>query len=266
MKQFVGHVSIVLLVAGCTSTGSVSSLFFSPSDDRKIGEQISQEIESNPHQYPLLSAWAYPKAYTYLSAMEESILRGSDIAYLEDFGWELKMIPNDDVLNAFCTPGAYICVYTRMIKYLERVDDLAGVMGHEITHADQRHSFKQMEKQYAISTLGSIALGNEPVQLAQMAGLSSRLKLSRSDKTEVDKYAVYYLADTEYGCNGAASFFQKLLDQGLAGGTPTFINSHPSSSNRVSDINEIASSLSCGRGLISETGMTYNKFKASLPT
>ena len=211
----------------------------------------------------------YPKAYQYLNAMKQSILRSNDVDYLEEFAWELKIIHNDEVLNAFAAPGGYIYVYTGLIKFLENADDLAGVMGHEIAHADRRHSIKQLEKQYGITILASILLGESSSQLAQiaaqLAGTGATLAFSRSAEAEADEYSVYYLADTPYACNGAASFFQKLLDQGKAGGTPEFLSTHPSPSSRVSDINKQAQKDGCSTQLTNETGMTYADFKASLP-
>ena len=46
------------------------------------------------------------------------------------------IIEDDDTLNAFAAPGGYIWIYSGLIKYLDHEDDLAGVLGHEIAHAD----------------------------------------------------------------------------------------------------------------------------------
>lgn len=261
---------IMIILSGCVASGGrVTSLLFAPSDDKKLGEQVSQEIANNPAEYPVLSESKYPQAYQYLNAMRDKILASNDIDYKSEFAWELKIIQDDQVLNAFATPGGYIYVYTGLIKYLEKADDLAGVMGHEIAHADRRHSIKQLEKQYGLNILLSIALGNEPTQLAQiaaqLAGTGAVLKFSRNAEAEADEYSVKYLGDTPYACNGAASFFQKLLDQGQTGGTPEFLSTHPSPKSRVSDINATAQSAACSTALIKETGMNYAQFKASLP-
>ncbi|MFT6883185.1 MAG: putative Zn-dependent protease, partial [Marinoscillum sp.] len=76
---------------------------------------------------------------------------------------------------------------------------------------------------------------------------------------------VKYLADTPYACNGAASFFQKLLDEGEAGAAPVFLSTHPSPRSRVQDINDQATSIGCSVNTIRESGMNYNNFIASLP-
>lgn len=260
---------MILVQMGCSSGGKVSSLLFSPEDDRKLGEQVAAEIESKPNEYPILPEAQYASAYNYMNAMRDQVLASNDIAYRQEFAWELKIIQDDETLNAFATPGGFIYVYTGLIKYLENADDLAGVVGHEIAHADRRHSIKQLEKQYGLSLLLSIALGNDPGTLAQIAaqiaGTGAVLKFSRGAESEADEYSVKYLADTKYACNGAASFFQKLLDEGQAGGTPEFLSTHPSPSNRVGDINELADNLGCDKTLANETGMTYSQLKAALP-
>ena len=66
------------------------------------------------------------------------------VADFSDFDWELKIIHDDETLNAFCAPGGYIYVYTGLIKFLAHEDNLAGVIGHEIAHADLRHSTQQL--------------------------------------------------------------------------------------------------------------------------
>lgn len=271
MKPFksLGLLAVALGLSACASSGKVSSLFFSPSDDRDLGKEVSEEIASNPTEYPILPPSNYAKTYQYLNAMKDRILASSSIDYKSEFAWELKIIQDDKTLNAFATPGGYIYVYTGLIKYLSNADDLAGVMGHEIAHADRRHSIKQLEKQYGLSILMSIALGNDPSQLAeivtQLAGSGVVLKFSRSAEAEADEYSVKYLADTPYACNGAASFFEKLLKEGQGGSTPEFLSTHPSPSNRVKDINTTAQEVGCSTSSIHETGMTYAQFVATLP-
>ena len=70
-----------------------------------------------------------------------------------------RLIDDDKTLNAFCTPGGFIYVYTGLIKFLDSEDQLAGVMGHEIAHAALRHSTRQMTKVYGVQTLLQVATG-----------------------------------------------------------------------------------------------------------
>ena len=144
----------IILVLGLMSAGLFMScdangdfLLFSIQNDKDLGAQMAAEIESNPTEFPILSRTQYPDAYDYIDDMIEHILDNADITYKNEFVWEVHII-DQDVLNAFVTPGGYIYVYTGLIKYLDNADDLAGVLGHEIAHADQRHSSKQLQRQY----------------------------------------------------------------------------------------------------------------------
>lgn len=236
-----------------------------PANDVELGMQVDAEIRNNPDQFPILDETEFSESYTYLNAMMTDILESNDIEYRNLFAWELSIIGDDETLNAFATPGGYIYVYTGLIKFLDNADDLAGVMGHEIAHADLRHSSDQMKQQFGLSLISSILLGGQSDQVSQIVNGLAGLSFSRSDESEADEYSVIYLGDTDYACNGAAAFFQKLIDSGSAGGTPEFLSTHPNPDNRVEDINAKATSDGCSTDLIAETGMTYAEFIASLP-
>ncbi|MFT4834925.1 MAG: putative Zn-dependent protease [Marinoscillum sp.] len=252
-------------LSSCDANGDI--VLFSIQNDKDLGAQVAVEIASDT-SFNILSPVEYSEAYDYLNDMKNNILNSGNVTYKDEFAWELHII-DDDVLNAFATPGGYMYVYTGLIKYLETADDLAGVIGHEIAHADKRHSSKQLQRNQGIQALLAIALGNDPSQLTQVvgqiAGTGAVLKFGRDAEAEADDFSVVYLSGTNYACNGAASFFQKLLDEGQAGGTPAFLSTHPSPDNRVEDINAKADSEGCSTTAIQETGFTYQDFQNSLP-
>ena len=101
-------------------------------------------------------------------------------------------------------------------------------------------------------------LGEDASQLenavGQIAGTGAVLAFSRGAESEADEFSVEYLATTRYACNGAASFFQKLIDGGQGGGTPEFLSTHPNPDNRVADINAKATSLSCSTSTYDDPG------------
>ncbi len=146
--------------------------FFSIEDDKALGLQVSQQIASDPAQFPILDENQYPEAYGHINRIRDSILLSGKVRYKDEFKWETKIIEDDSTLNAFATPGGYIYVYTGLIKFLEAEDEFAGVMGHEIAHADRRHSTDQLTKQYGIGTLIQIAFGGDP---GLVAGVTASL-------------------------------------------------------------------------------------------
>lgn len=236
-----------------------------PANDVKLGQSVVAQIAADPTNYPVLSETEYPEAYEYIRNMTEAIIASDDVKYKDLFQYDEVKIINQDVLNAFATPGGYIYVYTGLIKYLEKADDLAGVMGHEIAHASERHSSDQMKQQLGLQLLSQIIFGQaSDTQLAQMAAGFFKLKFSREDEADSDEHSVIYLQDTDYACNGAATFFEKLTESGQSGG-PEWLSTHPSPDSRVEDINAKADDLGCSKEAVVETGMTYAEFQASLP-
>lgn len=235
---------------------------FSIEDDKAMGAQVAAEIESDPATYPILNESTNAQAYAYLNAMKEDILNSGQVKYKDEFVWKLHIIDDDQTLNAFATPGGYIYIYTGLIQYLENSSSLAGVLGHEIGHSDGRHSSKQMQKQYGVATLLQILTGGDPGALAQLAGNLLSLSFSRSDETDADNRSVLYLCPTDFEANGAAYFFQKIIDENNPS-PPQFLSTHPNPDNRVDNIQTGAAALSCGNEVLDfpVNGLSYTQFQ-----
>ena len=237
-------VAVMISVSGCGTTQQAGGFnLFTPEQDIELGKEVSKQIESDPQQFPLLPEQGNEEVYRYIRKITSKILNSGQVKYKDTFAWEVKIIKDDETLNAFCTPGGYIYVYTGLIKYLDSEDQLAGVMAHEIAHADLRHSTRQMTKTYGLAALVSIVTGkSEPGLIEQIAlGLVS-LKFSRSHETESDLNSVKYLCPTDYRADGAAGFFKKIES---SSGTPEFLSTHPSPSNRIENIEARAQEMGC---------------------
>lgn len=265
MKRIV-HIFLVgmLFSTGFTSCDKNNNVvLFSVADDKALGQQVSAQVDST---MPILPQAQYPEVYQYLDNIKNEILNGGAVAYSEEFEWELKVIQNDSVLNAFATPGGYMYIYTGLLKYLNDVDALAGVMGHEMAHADLRHTSRNLQKQYGVSVLIGLLVGENASTLesiaAQIAGTAAGLKFSREFEEEADSKSVEYLATTQYACDGAKIFFEKLEAAGQSG-PPEFLSTHPSPANRVADITAKAQEEGCDTSPTLNSG--YGAFLAKLP-
>jgi len=256
----------ILLFSGCKKDENNDPTFniFSVNNDIEFGNQLKAEIEANPADYPLLDSVQYAEAYDHICRIRDSILASGELIYADRFNWEIDIIQNDSVLNAFCAPGGYICVYTGIIKFLDNEAQFAGVMGHEMAHADRRHSTDQLTKAYGLQILLSIALGNNPTQLAEIAaGLAAgvaTLAFSRDAENESDEFSVKYLYQTAYDARGVGGFFQKIDASSYP---PEFLSTHPHPDNRYEKIEEIWLELGGKEG--EEFVESYSDFKNSLP-
>jgi predicted Zn-dependent protease len=259
------YIVLIFAVVFAACDKNDNFVVFSIENDVQLGAQVKAEIAKDA-SIKILSPSQYPDVYNFLYHVRDGILNSGQVAYKEEFAWEIHVIDDDSTLNAFATPGGYIYIYTGLIKYLDHADDLAGVMGHEMAHADLRHTVRNLQKQYGVTALLSIALGRDPGALAQIAaqvaGQLAGLKFSREYETEADEHSVDYLSKTEYACNGAAFFFIKLNAAEQGGRPPEFLSTHPNPENRVDNINTKAESIGCDTSLASDTG--YEDVKASL--
>jgi len=253
------------MINSCDKNGDL--LLFSIDDDTALGMQVDAEIMSNPDQFPILDRAKYAGAYAILDEMLNEILDSDTVTYKDEFAWELHIIDDDQTLNAFAAPGGYIYIYTGLIYFLDREDDLAGVIGHEIAHSDQRHSSKALQRQYGISFLLGALTGGQSETTQQIIGSLvgiGALKLSRDAETEADDFSVEYLSDTDYACNGAASFFAKLIENREAF-NPEFLNTHPNPGDRVEDIRLKAADIECSTAFLDADGSRIGALQALLP-
>ena len=252
------------------ANGLTNALMPDISEDVKMGQQTASEISSKPSQFPLLPERGNEEVYSYVRGITSKILNSGNVEHAKDFPWEVKIINDPKTLNAFCTPGGYIYVYTGLIKYLDTEDQLAGVMGHEIAHADKRHSMRQLYQSYGVQILAAIGASvatqgqsastqKAAMNAAQLASAVVGLKFSREHETEADNMSVNYLCGTEYNPAGAAGFFKKI---GNANTPPEFLSTHPNPSNRIENIEAQAAAKTC-RGHATNQAQ-YQRIKAML--
>jgi beta-barrel assembly-enhancing protease len=254
-RSFLTYILLILLHSGCNS-GTLN--IFSTGQDVELGQRFVQGVYADQGQFPILDSTDYPYAYQRLALITNKILASGHIQHKDDFAWKIHIIHNDSVLNAFCTPGGYIFIYTGLIRFLQSEDQLAGVMGHEIAHADLRHSTEQLTKSLGLNLVTQLLVGDASV-LTNMADHLLQLGFSRADESEADRKSVEYLYDTDYDPRGVAYFFQRMQqDQGL-----TFLSTHPAPDNRVKNIMAHWKQLGAQSG--KKFSKEYSKLIDSLP-
>lgn len=153
----------------------------------------------------------------------------------------------DKKVNAFALPGGPIFIQTGLIEAAENEAQLAGVIGHEMSHVVLRHSTNQASKQNLVALpalLAEALVGNSMLgQLAKIGiGLGANsvlLKFSRTDETEADYNGAEMVADAGYNPRELANFFEKLeAKSGRQNELTQFLSDHPNPGNRVAAVSE----------------------------
>ncbi len=232
---------LTLLLVGCSS--GVNLNLFSIEEDKEFGKKVAAEIEADP-KFKLLDSIQNQEVYSYVYKIRNEILESGNVVHKNDFDWRIRIIQDDSTLNAFCTPGGYIYVYTGILKFLDSEDQLAGVMGHEIAHADLRHSTRQMTEMFGIQLILELIAGDSKSVKDITSGLIG-LTFSRSHEKEADEQSVNYLCPTKYNAAGGSGFFEKLIKKGNSNNPPVFLSTHPDPGNRVEKFKEIKTEKGC---------------------
>src|SRR5262249_5683340 len=172
-----------------------------------------------------------------------------------EWKWEVNVITSPEV-NAWCMPGGKIAVYTGLIEKLQITDDeLAAVMGHEISHALRQHGRERASQQMAASAGASLAGAVADIflpgsgQLATAgAGAGAQvgvlLPYSRVHETEADRMGVELAARAGYDPRAAIVLWQKMAK--LSGGSASqssiaaFLSTHPTNEARIKDLTDFS--------------------------
>jgi beta-barrel assembly-enhancing protease len=214
----------------------------SDQDDVNLGMQMDKEIRSKPSEYPILQG--HDDVRSYVSNVIQSVLKSPEVKKKNVYPYKVEVIADDKTVNAFCTPGGYIYVYTGLLKFIDNEATLAGVVGHEIAHAECRHAAKRITEAYGLQMIVGIALGQNQSALEQVvANLFTNgllLKNSRDDETEADNNSMKYLKGTPYYPGAIKFFFEKInaSGKGSASELEKLFLTHPPSQERYNNVQQ----------------------------
>jgi predicted Zn-dependent protease len=163
--------------------------------------------------------------------------------------WEVRVINDPKTVNAFCMAGGKMAIYAGMWEQLKATDDeLAQVMGHEISHALLDHTRERMSVARA-SDVGvqilaaATGVGNLGGQLMQNAAVVAiGLPNSRESEAEADAVGIQLAAHAGYDPHAAVTLWDK-MGKLADGGRTEFLSTHPSPENRAAKLKELGAKL-----------------------
>src|SRR5438128_886267 len=239
-------IPLLLFAAGCGSLGGASSVTLD--QEWQLGQQLAAQVES---QVQLVRD---PQAVAYVRMVGERI---HAVTPLANGPFDFEII-NDPSVNAFSLPGGHVYINTGLIAQADKVDMLAGVMAHEISHVVARHALKQVEQQQEISTIGAILLGQNPNVLAQLAAQivagGAMARFSRADEKQADDLGLDFVSRAGYDPHGMLEMFQKLLalDRGGSSAVARFFQDHPGTQDRINDITSRINAMGKTSGVVDD--------------
>lgn len=170
----------------------------------------------------------------------------------ENWNWSINVIDDPETVNAFCMAGGKMAVYSGLLEKVEPTDDeLAQVMGHEISHALASHTAEKMSVQLAtelaILTATAIADSNNQQTVHGVSSIAAltliSLPNSRTAEAEADKIGIELAAKAGYDPHAAVTLWNKMMK--VSGDTSRFdfLSTHPSSPKRIETLAGLEQSM-----------------------
>jgi predicted Zn-dependent protease len=221
------------LLAGFALAISMTACGVSTQQEVEMGQQYAAQINQ---QLPIIQD---PELNRYINVLGDSI---AGLTARQDLPeWHFYIVDSKEV-NAFAVPGGFVYVNRGLIERTQRMDQLAGVLGHEIGHVVRRHSIKQMQQQQGANigvTLACVltsVCNNQAGQAAiQVGGTALFAKFSRGDEAEADEEGVKNTVRAGISPNGIPEMFQILINerQSNPSGVEGWFATHPLEEDRI---------------------------------
>lgn len=239
-------IACAALLAACQVdplTGKKTINLYSYEDEKRMGDENVQPIIAE-------LGGLYPDFETqaYVDRVGQKIVQAGRSRLREeaDFpDWEFKFyVVNTSMINAFALPGGHVFVTRGILNRMKDEAELAGLLGHEVTHVFARHGVERMSEMTLMilplallgafeETQGVAVVGIVAVQLLSMS-------YGRDDEEESDKFGMRFAARAGYHPGGVIGVMRMLKEvtDAAGGGPPEFLSTHPDPGNRVKYLTE----------------------------
>lgn len=213
--------------------------FIDQQKEKMIGEKVYREVQ---HQMPIVqNPWLEDQFMTVFSRILSQTQVGSPVGLV---------IVKDPQINAFAVPGGLFALNTGMVTSSKNMDEVVGVMAHEIAHVTQRHYSRSQEafKGQGLLALAGIIVGaalaskadgdvGGAVMLGSQAALmGQQLSYSRNQEREADRIGMQFMYGAGYNPQSMADFFETMhRATSRLSFMPDFWLTHPLTSERMSE-------------------------------
>lgn len=211
----------------------IEDIHINDKEERQLGENVSKTLVDK------YGIYQDPAVTRYVTLVGDVLAQASPRPDLE---WKFIVLDTDGV-NAFAAPGGIVHVTRGLLGMLKNEAELAGVLGHEITHVTQKHTVHYIEKDKTISA-GTDAVGSNGTRDYIIAKLSEKAyhvlldgEYSQQDEKEADKLGVQLANKVGYDPHGLADALKKVESRNASRDQKNgMFASHPAIKDRIASI------------------------------
>jgi len=241
-----------VLAAACVSCVQNDGTRFNPVEDaftvseeeeRELGFEFDQALRENA------IVIEDPVVAGFINDLGQEIVREIEP---QPFVYRFRVVQHP-ALNAFAVPGGYIYFHSGTLLSAGSIDELAGVMGHEIAHVKAHHYKRMREKAQIPELLANIAgiaaavatKEVAPMIAAQAANVAVQLRFSREFENEADQLGGVFMTRSGYRPDGITRFFERIMEvsERYPQDIPPYLFSHPDVGDRIRSVEQRAKSL-----------------------
>jgi beta-barrel assembly-enhancing protease len=215
----------------------LTDLKVTDAEERQIGQQVSDKLVETfgVHQDPAVTK--------YVTLVGTVLAQGSTRPALD---WQFIVLDTDGV-NAFAAPAGLVHITRGLLGLIKNEAELAGVLGHEITHITEKHTVNAIFQADAIK-LGSDSVGSTGglaqsliTEIAEQAFKNIyNNAFSRKDENEADEKGVQLANKIGYAPTGLTSVLTKLVERNKDAKEPNgLFASHPVIKDRITNIEKV---------------------------
>ncbi|WP_124979494.1 M48 family metalloprotease [Nonlabens xiamenensis] len=241
IRLFIG-LAIVLfaVVKYCSSASTNEHTGETQYIDLTVQEEIALGLQAAPSMIEQHGGLYSNQEYQDLVDEVGMKLVNSSIARETEYKFEFHLLADERTINAFALPGGQCFITMALFSQLENVDQLAGVLGHEIGHVIAKHSAARISQQsLSNGVVTGVSVGVEGAgQAAAAVTQMINMKYGRDDELQSDDLGVKMMLDAGYEPEALIGVMQILKSAAGPNRTPEFQSTHPDPDNRIERIKE----------------------------
>jgi len=234
---------------------AVNSLIFTDAEEQQLGQQVSDKLRA---RYGVAQDVA---AHKYVTLVGTVLAQASSRPTL---AWKFIILDTDGV-NAYAAPGGFILITRGALSLMDNESELAGVLGHEISHVTEKHTIKSIKKnngEKLATELGGAATRSQILGAFVDSAYDNLFQgaYDRGDELDADEKGIALANKASYSPKGLGAFLTRLdernKDQASRNG---LFASHPDTKERIDKLGK-----QIGNQKLASTAIVGGRYKSSI--